>query len=147
MNGNRNRKTTAAFTLVEILIVVIILGILAAIVIPKFSSASDEARESALKRDLQTVRAQLELYRMQHDNVYPAAATFVTQLTTKTDRTGAAGTEFGPYMQEFPTNNFNDKTTVEVKAGTDGLGDGSHGWFFDTTAGRFYADTSDQMTW
>ena len=55
------RTTKKGFTLVEILIVVIILGILAAIVIPQFSQASTEARVSSLKTNLQTIRSQLEL--------------------------------------------------------------------------------------
>ena len=57
---NRARR---AFTLIEILIVVVILGILAAIVIPQFSEASDDANESAIKSTLQTVRSQIELYK------------------------------------------------------------------------------------
>ena len=130
------------FTLVEILIVVIILGILAAIVIPQFTEASNDARESALASDLQTARSQLELYKVQHLDTYPAAATFVTQLTTKTDLDGSAGTTFGPYLQSFPTNPFNDLSTVEVEAGSAGLGDNSHGWHFNTTLGRFSPDDS-----
>src|SRR3954454_22689263 len=64
MYANRNRKS--AFTLVEILIVVIILGILAAIVIPQFTSASQDARKNSLLSQLQTIKAQLELTRLQH---------------------------------------------------------------------------------
>ncbi|KKK98187.1 hypothetical protein LCGC14_2645260 [marine sediment metagenome] len=128
------------FTLVEILIVVIILGILAAIVIPQFTEASNNARESSLVSDLQTVRSQLELYKVQHLDAYPAAATFVTQLTTKTTSAGAANGTLGPYLQTFPTNPYNDKATVEVEAGTDGTGNNSHGWHFDTDLGRFSAD-------
>ncbi|MFP4355534.1 MAG: prepilin-type N-terminal cleavage/methylation domain-containing protein [Phycisphaerae bacterium] len=48
------KHSTTAFTLVEILIVVIILGILAAIVIPQFASASDDAANSAFVSDLRT---------------------------------------------------------------------------------------------
>jgi general secretion pathway protein G len=59
------------FTLVEILIVVVILGILAAIVIPQFTSASDEARLSSLTSDLQSLRAQIQLYHIR-TNAYPA---------------------------------------------------------------------------
>src|ERR1017187_3807990 len=62
-----------AFTLVEILIVVIILGILAAIVIPQFTEASNDARISALQSDLQTCRSQFELYKVQHLENYPQA--------------------------------------------------------------------------
>jgi type II secretion system protein G len=60
-----------AFTLIEILIVVVILGILAAIVIPQFTNASTQASESSLKSQLQTIRGQLELYKVQHNDVYP----------------------------------------------------------------------------
>jgi len=63
------------FTLVEILIVVIILGILAAIVIPQFTEASSEARVSNLMTNLQTIRSQLLLYKTQHKEAYPAADT------------------------------------------------------------------------
>ena len=52
-----------AFTLVEILIVVVILGILAAIVLPKFSNASAIARASMLADDLRVIRMQVQVYR------------------------------------------------------------------------------------
>jgi len=54
------------FTLVEILIVVVILGILAAIVVPQFTSASQDAVKGALKSQIQTLTAQTELYRVQN---------------------------------------------------------------------------------
>jgi type II secretion system protein G len=54
------------FTLIEILIVVVILGILAAIVIPQFSSASNEAAVSSVRSQLQTLRSQVELFRVQN---------------------------------------------------------------------------------
>jgi prepilin-type N-terminal cleavage/methylation domain-containing protein len=60
-----------AFTLIEILIVVVILGILAAIVIPQFSDASTQANEANLRSQLQTLRGQLELYKVQHGDTYP----------------------------------------------------------------------------
>jgi general secretion pathway protein G len=54
------------FTLIEILIVVVILGILAAIVIPQFTNASQDAQVSAVKSQLQTIRSQIELYRIKN---------------------------------------------------------------------------------
>ncbi len=59
-------RAKSGFTLVEILIVVVILGILAAIVIPQFTSASTEAKQSALVSNLQSVRSQIELYKIHH---------------------------------------------------------------------------------
>lgn len=65
------RKTRKGFTLVEILIVVVILGILAAIVIPQFSNASEEAKTSSLASNLQSLRSQIELYKIK-EGAYPA---------------------------------------------------------------------------
>jgi prepilin-type N-terminal cleavage/methylation domain-containing protein len=67
----RTRKVKRAFTLIEILIVVVILGILAAIVIPQFTDASQDAAESAAKSTLQTARSQVELYKFK-ENAIPA---------------------------------------------------------------------------
>lgn len=62
-----------AFTLIEILIVVAILGVLAAIVVPRYSDASDRAEESAIRKDLQTLRAQIEMYAFDHGGSPPSA--------------------------------------------------------------------------
>ena len=122
----RNRK--GGFTLVEILIVVIILGILAAIVIPQFTSASQDARKNSLTSQLQTLRSQVELYKLQHLDQLPAglngtagstaAATAWAEMTAKTDNSGAIGTTaafpFGPYLQAAPTNPLNGAAAVLI---------------------------------
>lgn len=140
-------KTKSGFTLVEILIVVVILGILAAIVIPQFTEASTEAKLSSLCTDLQTMRSQIELYKVQHNDDLPGAGTasFQDSLTGQTDINGAVGTDYGPYVQKIPTNGFNDLDTVQVEAGTTGLGNGNTGWHFDSTTGAFHADTDDHV--
>jgi general secretion pathway protein G len=93
------QRATQAFTLVEILIVVVILGILAAIVIPQFTSASQSAEASSLASQLQTLRSQIELYQVQHGGTYPVADGSIdwTALTEK------GGDGYGPYLQEKPT--------------------------------------------
>src|SRR3989440_13021439 len=109
----RTRKS--GFTLVEHLIVVIILGILAAIVIPQFTNASQDARESSLLSQLQTLRSQIELYKLQHKDVLPDLVTNWNPMTTKTDIDGNASVnpnDFGPYMQSAPTNPINTLSTV-----------------------------------
>ena len=63
-------RRKSGFTLVEILIVVIILGILAAIVIPQFTNASQDARKSSLTSQLQTMRSQIALYELQHNDQF-----------------------------------------------------------------------------
>src|SRR5688572_15997918 len=72
----RSRRTPrcrchGGFTLVEILIVIIILGILATIVVPQFIGASQDARRSSLGSQIQTLRAQIDLYRLQHTDEDP----------------------------------------------------------------------------
>jgi len=100
-------RAKSGFTLVEILIVVVILGILAAIVIPQFTQASTEAKISSLQSNLQSIRSQIELYKIQHNDEPPAdAANFVTQMTTQTDVAGNPGEDFGPYLQKMPINPF-----------------------------------------
>ena len=146
------------FTLVEILIVVVILGILAAIVIPQFTEASTEAKESRLCTDLQTMRSQIELYKAQHNDRLPGSetaaspigsvggATFVQALTGYTDVNGnvaaAPGPNvYGPYMQKIPTNGFNNLDTVTFNAGTVGVpGTNLAGWNLDPATGKFQAD-------
>ncbi len=107
-----NRKHVArGFTLVEILIVVVILGILAAIVIPQFTSASESAKSSSLITQLQTIRSQLELYQVQHNGNYPTLAQLNADwgvMVSETDVAGTilAGNPFGPYLQQPPANAF-----------------------------------------
>lgn len=133
-------KFSKGFTLVEILIVVIILGILAAIVIPQFTQASNDARQSSLSSDLQTVRSQLELYRVQHLEQYPDKDNFVALMTSKTDEAGAIDVngKFGPYLQKFPTNPFAPAAVAQtVTNGTACTGDNTSGWYFNTDTGAF----------
>jgi general secretion pathway protein G len=66
------RRIRTGFTLIEILIVVVILGILAAVVIPQFTNAADDASVASARTQLQTMRSQIELYRAQNGS-YPTA--------------------------------------------------------------------------
>ncbi|MBW7992753.1 MAG: prepilin-type N-terminal cleavage/methylation domain-containing protein [Planctomycetes bacterium] len=127
----------SGFTLVEILIVVVILGILAAIVIPQFTEASTEAKSSSLCTDLQTLRSQIELYKVQHNDIPPSFANFTAQMTAQTDITGAVGTDYGPYMQKIATNQFNNLNTLD-NTGT--VGDNVGGWEYNATTGVINAD-------
>ncbi len=146
-------KAKSGFTLVEILIVVVILGILAAIVIPQFTEASTEAKTSSLCTDLQTMRSQIELYKVQHNDDLPGAGTasFEDAMIGQTDIYGAvwvSGPAYGPYVQKIPTNQFNDDDTISEAATTPAAADDSTGWFFNTTTGEFRAnDTYDASHW
>ncbi len=153
------RRDRAGFTLVELLIVVIILAILAAIVVPQFVASTDDAKIAALDSNLRNFRSAVALYNQQHGE-YPAAngdgsngpnteAAFISQLTTFTDDTGDSSATkdathiYGPYLTRagMPTDPFKQVATVEVvNAGslplTATAGDPG-GWKFDTVTGQF----------
>jgi general secretion pathway protein G len=143
------KQKRSGFTLVELLIVVIILGILAAVVIPQFSSASMEARESALMTDLHALRNAIDLYRVQHNDVYPGTiigttnwANLVTHMSTQTDKDGNAGTDYGPYLRTgVPRNPFNSLSTGTIGA-IPGTADNSTGWYYDDSTGEIRANTT-----
>lgn len=141
-------KAKKGFTLVEILIVVVILGILAAIVIPQFSKASENAQASSVAADLQTLQSQVQLYKVQHGGTLPGMSsgsfvenTFISDLTTVSTYNGNS---YGPYMKKIPTNAVAQKSTVEAGTKAD-AGDSSHGWVFDTSLGTMYADNDPNL--
>jgi len=149
-------RAKKGFTLVEILIVVIILGILAAIVIPQFTSASAEARVSNLVTNLQTIRSQLLLYKTQHNETYAGSASDATlfgkQMTQYTDVSGAVSATpsssypFGPYLQSVPVNPISGVATVTVVNGastTFSAPSADGGWWFNMATGEFRADLKD----
>ena len=79
-------RDNRGFTLIELLIVVVIIGILASIAIPKFSSAREKAFVTATVSDLRNLSSQMELY--QGSNmVYPDDVALLTALTVSDDVT------------------------------------------------------------
>jgi general secretion pathway protein G len=145
--ASRGRR---GFTLVEILIVVIILGILAAIVIPQFTNASTEARQSNMASQDQTIKSQISLYMLQHNDTPPGGGTsanLFTYLTEQTDAngnvSGASGfnatVSFGPYLPTAPVNPLTNTTAV-VDIGTTAAT--STGWYYNATTGEFHGATT-----
>jgi type IV pilus assembly protein PilA len=69
------RNTQKGFTLIELMIVVVIIGILAAIAIPNFIAMQNRAKEGSTKANMHTLQLAAEDYGVQNDGVYAAAAT------------------------------------------------------------------------
>ena len=155
-------KKARAFTLVEILIVVVLLGILAAVVIAAVGNSTTSAKASALATDLQLLRNFILIYKGQHLEVAPgypngdttAAPTnqaFVEQATMSSNTSGQTavvgtpGFERGPYMQKTPVNPFNNLSTVQMLADGEAFpanADDSHGWIYKAATAEMRADTS-----
>jgi type II secretory pathway pseudopilin PulG len=134
-------------TLVEVLVVIIVLSIIALVVVPEFSSATTAGRDASLRANLRMVRAQISLYKIEHNDAYPPFATFsdVMTLASKADHTTAAigtgGFPFGPYMRSIPPNPFNSLATLKATL------DGTTGWTYNETTGAFNANDGAHDTW
>jgi general secretion pathway protein G len=157
-------RSKRGFTLVELLVVVIILGVLAAIVVPQFSDHSDDARLATLDTTLAEMRSAVELYYHQHNGTYPGAnkadgtpggtaADFVQQLTMFTDATGKVSDtktsefKYGPYLRkgELPVNPFTGTNDIGLSAATSltaSIQGGSEAWKFAVPIGKFIANDS-----
>ena len=144
MNTVRRHR---GFTLIEVLIVVVIMAVLAATIIPQFSSSTKDAQTSTVKFNAHTLRSQIELYKAHHLGTYPTIQDGgLPQLTASTDVSGTVGAAgptfpFGPYLEEVPANPFNNLKTVGAVP-TPGTapttGSGATGWQYDVTTGNIY---------
>ncbi len=155
-------RAANGFTLIEILIVVVILGILASIVIPQFSNAAHIARENTLKDDLRYLRMQITVFKAQHNDVAPGYSggnpantptdsDFVDQMTKYTNADcdiSAVYTpthKYGPYLSKAPTNPLNGKATFAVVSGSGPMPvpDGSTGWIYKPITGELIANMGE----
>jgi prepilin-type N-terminal cleavage/methylation domain-containing protein len=143
------------FTLAEMMVVVVLLGILAAITIPQFVGASDDAREAALGIDLVNARKQIVLYMVEHNGQGPHMnerekvdrRRFVERMTGRTDPDGRINSEgiCGPYLMQWPANPFCDESVArDVTIGSRRVAprDGKSGWYFSTATGILTANST-----
>lgn len=123
-------KTRSAFTLVELVVVIMILGILAGVAAPKLLNTSSQASTNGLRQTLSVVRNAIELYAAQNGGALPPSGTelqFKTALDT--------------YLRgDFPACPFGagDDSIQIVTA--DEAGNGTHGWIYNSTSGEFICD-------
>ena len=142
MRTKLKTRVNRAFTLIEILIVVVILGILAAIVIPQFTDASQQAMESSVVTQLQTLRSQIEL----HDIQFPLTPFDPVGNFQGWDQLTTGGTDpgnNGDYLQMEPKNPMmNGNAEIALAVG------GGKGWIWadpNTWGFSIYAPAQDEL--
>ncbi len=126
-----------AFSIAELVIVVCIIGILAAIVLPAFQNNATEAKIATAKDNLRILRGVVELYAVNHKDVppgypgddpsgEPTSETFIQQTTV--DET---------YLRRIPQNPFNNLNTINVLGNGEALptqATGDFGWIYKPSA-------------
>ena len=127
-----------AFTLVEILIVVVILGILAAIVTPQFVNARDDAAKGTTVSELEKLRRAIDVFRARNSNQVPAV--------TAGDRTWGPLVGTGEYLKDGPRNPWVGSANAGViilRDSPDVAYQSTYGWIYDPATGRVWAGGFD----
>lgn len=135
------RRSTTGFTLVEILIVVVILGILAAIVVPQFTKATDDASSTATYDTLNRVRRAIEIYHARNNSQWPDAS-------AGNGTWGGLNGPDSPFMREAPLNQWVGKLNgrvIVLGTGPDTGYQDQYGWIYDPTTGDVWAAAFDSQ--
>jgi len=113
------------FTLVELVVVLVILGVLVALAVPRFTASATKAKETTFCSNVRTIKSQLELYKMTTGS-YPTTASFVEFLDNK------------EYFESAPINPYTASTFKENDPG-----DGNSGKFkYESTGNATYTITT-----
>lgn len=140
------------FTLLDAMIVVAIMAIVTAITMPLVAAAGGQAKNSALLHNLHTLRAQIEVYKLEHGGAAPLL--FEGKFPQLTEATNAAGMPgppgrehpFGPYVASVPTNPY---TGVAAVMPTDTFPPESStsvgGWLYHQPTGQIAPDLADHL--
>ena len=138
------------FTLIEVLIVVVILAVLAALVIPAYLDSAEDSKASVVKHNLHGLRMQINLYKMHHLGLPPEVqGQQLPQLSSPTNSAGDIGSggpdhPCGPYIVSMPDNPYNGlNTVVPVGAIPPTTEAGNAGWLYHQATGQIWPNRSE----
>lgn len=128
-----NRRS--AFTLVELVVVILILGILAGVAAPKLLDTSGQATDNGLRQTLSTVRNAIEIYAARNSGAYPPCT--------------GSGDDFKTAMQDYIRGEFpvcplagNNDSVISPSSDDPLVADNSSGWLYNPTTGEFICNST-----
>ena len=114
----RLRKEMTGFTLIELIIVILVIGVLAAIILPKFTGQVDQAKIATVKANIESLRSATRLYYSDNQGAWPGYTATMTDLVTD-------------FIKAVPEEAVTGVTTVTSGSTVSGVG----GWLYDATSG------------
>ena len=134
-----NMRKRRGFTLVELVVVVLLIGIIASVAAPKFFGCATDARESTAKQNLAVIRNAIELYDSQYGE-FPGQTSDPD--TVKTDLSQFLR---GPFPA-CPVGNKNNNVKL-YQSGDPPTVSGGEGWAYDNVSGELIINDSDYSSW
>lgn len=139
------KRMNKAFTLVEILIVVVILGILAAIVVPQFTNATEDAQQGNLRAQIKSLQNQIELFKARN-NSYPDLVTNGWDQLIDPNGDGDLSDGYIKAAPKNPAAPTADQTLITAGV----AGAAGFGWHYDLVSGVlgacYYNEQTDTLT-
>ncbi len=99
-SGRSPRRRASGFTLIELMVVLVIIGVLAALIVPNVLERADDARVTAARTDVNNLMQALKLYKLDNQR-YPSAEQGLQALVTK-PTAGAIPPSWKPYLDKLP---------------------------------------------
>ena len=137
MNVNKQSRRRSGFTLVELVIVVLVLGIIAAAAAPKLFDTANDARDSSTRHSLVVLRNAIELHRADLGS-YPTAAAIATTLLPYLQ---------GPFPEVQVGANQNNTVVGSAQNPITAIEAGGAGWSYNQTTGEIRVNEAPYITW